>query len=459
MNKQLNWLDKAKEYYLLALLAGLLFRSVNVYRYVPSIFDSVWFDALTILGAVLLLTDFIQNVRQKRFPYDKLLVLFIIIVVVSSFLNRQYGITTNLKIIYWSCVYYFIAYEFGKHHIDHESFFKKVNFALIVSWFLFVVGSLVMFFLHFGYEKYYTPRNRLRIGFLESRLFGLFGDPNYGAAGSVIVIILCLYYLYKKQGKVMKSFLTANIVLQYLYIVLSGSRTGEVVGYVALSLTLFLVVLKAQNLQGMALPLRILLALGSILASVLVLHTSVDLVKQLFTKVLQLTDKLPWVEHVSRKTEANTTLVRRDVAQNDDISNLRFKIWNSAFEIFKTNWLFGVSPRNILPYAKAQLPKGFIAEQGFIIHNSYLNVLTSTGVVGAVTFLSFCLKSVVSAAKKINWFGKLTLDFRYSYFLIVLSYAVFGCLNNEFVLEHTLGSLIFWLFLGRLVGKIGEKYE
>lgn len=455
MIKNLNWLDKIKEYYLLALLAGLLFRSVNVYHYVPTIFDSVWFDTLTIIGALLLLTDFIQNIRYKKFPYDKVLIVFVIVIFISSILNRQYGITTNIKIIYWSCIYYFIAYEFGKEHINYETFFKKINFTLIISWFLLVISSLGMFFLHFGYEKYYTPRNRLRIGFLESRLFGVFGDPNYGAAGSVIVIILCMYYLYKNYSKLMKSFLILNIILQYLYIILSGSRTGEVVGYVTLSLTLFLVVLKMQKLQNIALPLRILMALGSILASVFFLHESVDLVKLLFTNLMHLTERMPWIEHVSKQTESNKTLVRRDVAQNDDISNLRFTIWESAFNIFKSSWLFGVSPRNILPYAKDHLPHGFIAKQGFIIHNSYLNVLTSTGVVGAATFLTFCVKSFITAIKKISWLGNLTADFRYSYFLIVLSYAVFGCINNEFVLEHTLGSLIFWLFLGRLVGKVG----
>ena len=51
---------------------------------------------------------------------------------------------------------------------------------------------------------------------------------------------------------------------------------------------------------------------------------------------------------------------RPDVVQSTDISNLRFRIWASAMDIFKTTWLFGASPRNALIYAKEVLPKSFI---------------------------------------------------------------------------------------------------
>ncbi|MGC3666861.1 O-antigen ligase domain-containing protein, partial [Enterococcus faecalis] len=62
------------------------------------------------------------------------------------------------------------------------------------------------------------PRVHLRIGFLESRLFGVFGDRNYGATTALVTIILCLYYLFKylnTKNIFIKIFLVVNIVVQF----------------------------------------------------------------------------------------------------------------------------------------------------------------------------------------------------------------------------------------------------
>ncbi|MGM0215628.1 O-antigen ligase family protein [Enterococcus sp. AZ109] len=449
---------KIKETYLLLLLIGLVVRAINFMSLLPSKYDGVVFTFLAVFGGLLLFYDFVDNVLKRRFPYDIFLVLFVIILLITSSINRQYGIVPNLKLIIWSSIYYFLAYQFGKECYGNSAFFNKFNLTLIYTWFLLSFVSLAMFFFNFGYEKFYSPRDRIRIGFLESRLFGVFGDPNYGATTSVVVIILCVCYLVKSNNKLFKIFLASNIFFQYLYIVLSGSRTAEVVAYVSIAITISVLIFNLDYFRSKSKTLKVTLSVASIFLSILILYTLIDGTKLFFSQILETIKS--WSSNINAglKSQANTSLVRRDVVESSDVSNMRFSIWKSALEIFSTSWLIGVSPKNLLPYAKEHLPNGFIAQHGFIAHNSYINVLTSTGVLGAMSFFSFCIKDFIQVIKKIEWFNLNKNNFRFFYFLVVLSYSVFGLFNSEFVLEHTVGSLVFWLFLGRLMGG-GENID
>ncbi|BBM17511.1 polymerase [Enterococcus avium] len=448
--RKLN-LSMIKQFYFFTLLAGLLLRSINIYSLMPSKYDGMFFTFLALWGGILLGIDFFSNLKKKRFPYDKLLILFSTVILLSSIFNRQYGIIPNIKLLIWSCIYYFLAYEFAKEHFKDNRFFKNIDFTLIITWFVLTFSSLVMFFLNFGFEKFYSPRDRIRVGFLESRLFGLYGDPNYAATGAVIVIILSLYYIFKIKRTSLRVFLIANIFIQFIYIVLSGSRTGEVVGYILFSLSVFIFVLDNKRFENNKIA-GVFLGIAVAIAGIFSLHILIDFTKDLFNNILNILSHHEMNGKIISNSQSNTSLVRKDVAESDDVSNLRFSIWKSALDIFKSSWLVGTSPKNMIPYAREHLPSTFIAQNGFIVHNSYLNVLASTGILGGLTFFSFCIRSFFEVVKSINWKEAMSSSYKYIYFLVVFAYALFGCINSEFVLEHTIGSLIFWLFLGRLIG-------
>ncbi|EOH87785.1 hypothetical protein I588_02987 [Enterococcus pallens ATCC BAA-351] len=445
---------RVKEIYLQCLLMGLVLRAINFVSLLPSKYDGAVFTVLAAAGSIILFIDLIKNLLNRKFPYDKMLVFFVLVIILSTVMNRRYGMIPNLKLVVWSAIYYFLAYQFGKDFYKNASFFKKISLTLICSWFLLVISSLVMFFLNFGYEKFYSPRDRIRIGFLESRLFGVFGDPNYAATASVVIIILSVYYFIQSDNKLSKLFLSSNIFLQYLYIVLSGSRTAEVIAYVSIAITISLLIFNLKRFESWSFLYKLVLSVISIVLTVFIVHVFIDLTKFFFTELLELLKSRISDNNLARNSQANSSLIRKDVAESNDVSNLRFSIWRSALEIFSTSWIYGVSPKNLIPYAREYLPNGFIAQNGFIAHNSYINVLVSTGVLGAVSFFGFCFKNLFQIVKNINWLKLKIDDFNFPYFLVVLSYAVFGLFNSEFVLEHTLGSLVFWLFLGRLMGRV-----
>ena len=72
-----------------------------------------------------------------------------------------------------------------------------------------------------------------------------------------------------------------------------------------------------------------------------------------------------------RERKEPISLDRKDVVDNSDISNMRFSIWKSSVEIFKTSPIYGTSPRNLLSYAHDKLPNTFISQKSIVVHNTF----------------------------------------------------------------------------------------
>ncbi|HAP9434306.1 O-antigen ligase family protein, partial [Enterococcus faecium] len=449
---------------------GMIIRAINFYSLLPSTFDSIFFKLIGISGVLLLGIDFIIKFNKRKVTYNILLIAYMVILVITSFVHKEYGLGENLKTIMWAILQYFLIYQFAFENSDNKRFFKRISWGFIYSWFVLVSMSMVLFFGKFGYEKYYNARHRIRIGFLESRLFGTFSDINNAAIASLVVIVLILFYLYnKKVTGLNKIIFLINLPLQFIYIVLSGSRSTYVVSIIIVAISSFIVVLKRNGTKK---DLKnYILAIVSSIGSVLILFALFNATKILFQELLPHLKEINFFnfterhkelmnnsQHINNTQTPDNTLVRKDVAENTDISNARITIWKSAWEIFKTSWLIGVSPKNVVSYAQSIIPDGYIAKVGIAIHNAYLNVLTSTGILGIIPFMAFLIKSFVLNVYRIIYNKCIGKDYHFVYCLVILSYALYAALNNELVYENTVGTFVFWLFLGRVNSKNNSSY-
>lgn len=466
MKQALKKFELIKEYYLYIFFIGLVIRAVNIYSLLPPTFDSIFFKLIGIIGVVLLLIDFIMKFTQKKLTYNVFLILYILVLILTSLLHRQYGLGENLKTIMWATLQYFVIYQFAFENPKKQSFFNRISYGFIYSWFILVSMSMVLFFCKFGYERYYDARHRIRIGFLESRLFGVFSDVNNAAIASLVVIILVLFYLFSTKVKGFNKFIFwINIPLQFFFIVLSGSRSAYIISLIIIAIFTFIYTIKKgeENHKIKSFIISAVATVGSVIAVVVLFNITKTFFQGLLPHLNEFnpfkhTETAKTIENntISSGNGVDNTLARKDVVENKDFSNARISIWKSAWEIFKTNWIIGVSPKNIVPYAQAILPNTYIAKAEIAVHNAYLNVLTSTGVLGMIPFMVFLIKSTVENLKKIIYSKVIGKDYHFIYCLILLSYALYACLNNELVYENTVGTFIFWLFLGRINSKNGE---
>lgn len=443
----------SKEYYILFMLILLMFRAIGPYSLLPSIVDNLLYAAGAIFGSIIILIDLVNIVRgKKKWNYNWWLIGFLVVIFISSIVNRRYGITGNIKLLVWQSIYFLVVYEVAQDNEIFPRLIKKFTGLLTSVWFVLALVSLIVFFFQYSYTVHLQTRSRfLRIGFYEGRLFGVFEDPNFGSTVCVVVIILSFAYLVRKSygNKWLGLLLKINIILQFLYIVLSGSRTGVLVLISVFFVYSFFKVFYSKRINKQHVLVKFLCAILLSLVGCGIIYLSVDLFKWILSYIPELFNEVKTKNPVKEKP---VDLTRPDVENNDDISNGRLALWKSGIELFKSSWLVGVSPRNMLPYASDMLPQTFIAKTQKYTHNSYINLLASTGSLGVVTFVSFFVSRIIEIVafsfSKVNNFFQQGYA---TYVLSVLAVAVSGMFLNDIILVNSIGSLIFWLFLGRIV--------
>ena len=150
---------------------------------------------------------------------------------------------------------------------------------------------------------------------------------------------------------------------------------------------------------------------------------------------------------------------RVDFINNNDISNLRFRLWLDSWEIFKKNWLFGVTAGNLVNYAKIYFPQSLIATRNYSrVHNTWIGFLVFNGIFGGLILFTFFSQKIIDTFKYYfnrNIF-KANLVFNLCV-LIILSICLYGMVESEILFVNSAVSTIFWLSLGLIDFLKNEK--
>ncbi|GAA2900079.1 O-antigen ligase family protein [Enterococcus pseudoavium] len=452
--KEEKTLQKFQEYFIYYLFFLVICRSIGPYSLINPRFDQIIFGIGAIYGFLLIATEFILIVLKKKAnTYNIWLVIFLVGLFLSIVFNYRFALFSNLKLLVWQAIYLLVVFQIGKDNIQSERIIKNISNLLVLVWTILTTISLGMFVSRFGYAVHLTNRARfLRIGFFDARLFGVFEDPNFSSTVSVVVILLIVYSLKIKKGKMQSFFSYLAILFQLAYIQLSGSRTGLIVLLLSIFVFSFSNIL---NLNIWIKKKKLYKWLGSLISACIVVIISYVLLEG-FKEILSLLPALLFNEEhkilkgIPEKDVGKISLERGDVENNSDVSNGRLGLWKSGFELFKTNILFGTSPKGIFEYAKEVLPTTFIAKTQKYTHNTYVNIITSTGLAGSIPIFFFFIRSFTMVV--INAYGKMNLFFKNNFGLnaqIVLAIAASAFFLNDIVMVNSIGSLLFWLFLGR----------
>lgn len=455
---------RAKGAYLLYFEIVLVLRAIGPYLLLPGIIDTILFWSAGLFGIVLIIVDFIISLCKKNvFKYDMMLALFIVVILFSSVMNIKYGYFENIKLLMWQSIFFFLVFQFSKDYgfNKYHQYFERV---LTVSWFFIIAISLWYFVIQNGIKipieyKYYP----VRIGWLGNRLFGIFTDPNFGAVISVVVIFIELKRLLnaKQKASVLKILMIVNIVFQYLFIILSGSRTAFIVLLAITFLYSFFVILNRSNGNRetvfsfntvRAVSFSIIAIVGLVIATNLTEKIVVKIPK-LYATVRIEDNKSRQVQEEAHEEIKHTSLERPDTSSND-ISNMRFDLWDSAFQIAKKSPLVGGSPGYYIQFAHDRLPNTLMGKDNLTAHNLFFLVLASTGILGVIVFFTFIIKSIFKGlfycfSKKNN----LLIDNYFYGVLIAGAIAISSLFITELVLVSTIGAFLFWSSVGLFYNK------
>ncbi len=143
--------------------------------------------------------------------------------------------------------------------------------------------------------------------------------------------------------------------------------------------------------------------------------------------------------------------------KKDDLSNGRFKKWRETFEVFQNLPILGASPRGISSAAKQINPDGSVAKFNMAAHNSLLEVLAGTGILGFLAVIGILVCLVIIILKKL-FSGKTNFEFiMFSAVLLVM--AVEMIFLSDVFFSLTFGGIAFWMASGRIFAAFGRSFK
>jgi probable phosphotransferase licD4 len=346
---------------------------------------------MTLMGVLLGLYNlFIKKayLKVKKIEY---LILFFLLNIVTSLIVIKYGFSTNVKnsvvfFIYFFAIYpVFHSFTAKKSRVLFDVFFSVVTVANTLG----VLISIAQFFMLKGYHVLDYKGLLIRQGFVESRLFGILASPNYLSIISLIIII----YLWTRlsiYNTFIKTLAIVSIVLNFVYIVLSGSRTTMICLLVVAFLYAFM---SADWTKKPKALLSLVLAVGLVFVAYNTVKYSSDVYLKAHTVELQNQ------QAGGQNGENNLSLERTDTSE-ENISNNRFAIWQSTASFILKRPLFGYSSGNWFELGKEYDASAYIIEQHYLTHNGYLELLFYNGLAGFMTMAVFVLSFIFYSVKK-----------------------------------------------------------
>jgi O-antigen ligase len=413
--------------------------------------NSMIYNVLAGVGCLLCVYSIFRAGKRFFCLENLLLSAFLAVCVLSSLLNIKYGIANNAKTIVWTAIQFFLLYGISWKLTGEEiktEFYRLTN-VLSVIWFCGIAVSLYQFLFQIEYVIPYQEYSR-RQGFMDERLFGIFTDPNFAAVTSVCVIVFSLLAFRRSHSRPVRVFHVVNCVFQFLYIVLSGSRTAELAGLVAAFLYMFGYLHRKMQKKELPQAKKILLPLAGALLCCVIVAAGVEATKYVSSYVPRLVS--------GNVTHQPVDLHREDVEESSDISNLRIEIWTDVITIWSSKPIFGVSPRNLTVYAQDKFPNLFLSKRGYAAHNGYLAVLAGVGLAGSLVMLAFIvisLRKIFLYMKKKFAAGIPTFDMICLILLTVIAVSALTLQDIFFV--NSLNTALFWLILGYLIQTVKRE--
>lgn len=406
------------------------------------------------LGIVLLGVR-IRNYGEFIKNYNiKWLALLAISFLVSTMINIRYELKNNMILFVFWLFYFFILYSNSEK--KKTDFFKqelKVIGNIFVVYMAIGVGiALIMFAMHISKVIEPITGNKIVIGFVWGRLWGVFLEPNIAAIMAIVTFYLSLYLGKISRNIYLKFFYYFNMVQQIFFVAFSDSRTASVCLGISAGLYTFIKIQENSTRNK-----NIKKSLKSIFFACAMLILGVAL-PNIITEGYNYIISLNIEENEEEKEDLK---VERGYDMSQDYTNRRGDIWKSGLEIFMENKIFGTSYYGIRPYALENMPNTYIIDNDFAelrnLHNEFLNILVSQGVVGAIIILIIWilyLKFLIVNWKFIKEENKFVCK------ILVATIVALGgssmLVSAGMFFYNAPSTIIFWILLGYLVGIISR---
>lgn len=330
----------------------------NILRFQFSNTIGVTFSDL-IIGVLFLQWVGLLIIRKVFIKKNSLLVpflLFIFCCVLSLFVNWYRYTSSELFVSFLYLIRFFVYGSLVFIPLNFDNKFKQTVFTT-----LFSVGAIFVVTGFIQYFFYNDLRNLYYLGWDEHllRMFSSFLDPNFTSVFLVLYFIFLLHHFYKEQRRKLQVLEITAMMGTLIAIALTYSRTGYIMFFTCLVLSLVLI----KRIRWIL--VFFFIAIG----------------------IYFLTPHNSKVENLNLFRTAS--------------SEARIETYKNATKIISDNPIFGIGFNS---YRYAQNQYGFLdLETKFSSHadagtdNSFLFVLATTGIIGAIMYCYLWYKIIKNA--------------------------------------------------------------
>ena len=347
---------------------------------------------MTLLGILLATYNLVIKKVYLKIKIIEYLLLFFAFNIITSILVISYGYSTNIKNTLIFYIYFLTVFPIftGITREEGKKIYNYFFYTVTVLNTFGVLVSLIQFVLLKGYRVHDYKGLYIRQGFVESRLFGILASPNYLSLISLIVIIFLVLKICSFE-KVHRYIGIVAIVLNFIYIVLSGSRTAFICMMIAAAIYSIVMFYQKGNISSL---FKVVLAIVVVLFS----YKAVNFSSEQYLKYNK--ERLETQDKKLENKDNNLSLERTDTSE-ENISNNRFAIWKSTASFVPKKPIFGYSGGNWYEIGKKTNPDEYIIKEHYLTHNGYLEILFYNGLAGFISMGIFVLSFFISMVKRI----------------------------------------------------------
>ena len=389
---------------------------------------------------------------------------FLVFSLLSILINFSYTVLFSLVMFLHVMICFFIFYGM---HTEPDFNFKEELYSLSV-FFVYVttvLNIIGIFSLLFGINYSWEFFNVYKVCFpiFENRLTGLYYNPNLLGFVSVAAIFCCHILaksgLYRDIGKspFPKLMLAVCIITNVFSLILCDSNAAFVLG-MGYALT-YLVYIFFDRREGIS-PSIVFIRVITLLIAGTILVTSALMFRTIFKAgFAAITAKTNSMVEALWKEDEIIKEIEEDAPkdngvtfnhENKNIDSGRFRLWKESLDLFKISPIIGIANGNIVFYSEEYL-NGTLSYSyhNSDLHNGYLTIIVSTGVIGGLLFGTFAFRFVKHAAQHLFLRRKTVRDEVYPcLFSFLCSYMVYSLFERALLYDISFMVMFFWLVMG-----------
>ncbi len=426
-------------------------------------------------GFFILVHNFFIEKKAFKVKYKYLLWSFLTFMIITSIIHMSIWFVPNIVLVYYTAVCFFIFYGMYTEQ-NHETTEKEMVF--ILKFFIYfgticAVLSILMLFWkrEINIGGYY-------LGIFKSRLIGVYTNSNILAFSMIESIVACdilstSYIRNKfKSMRINNWILLVCASLNCICLFLSDSNASFLFLIIYSTIRVFCnIFFKSHSSYGIKFLKSILIVIGfcGVMMSAMFALRDVcqnligemisDIYKQEEVTGYDLINLVPKGSASESSAEnSGRSAANEDIAEihigreHYEVSSGRITLFKQGIEIFKHNPILGIGRANLKMYSKKYLSGGLIHPD---LHNGYLTILVSCGIVGFLIFGIFSFMVALDICKSMflnmncNYFGVFV-----RLFSALVAYCGYCIFEKAILFDMTFMVGFFWSMLGYIISYI-----